>query len=498
MEGTASYFCSLFRKDLLMRMQPSWLWLWGCWAALACVSSVHGQDFSNTGWDPSGAVSAYGTAPGMGPDAYFQEASGQQALMPMMYQDALAPGYPPDPGMAPPGMAPYPNVSPYGPPIEQYYQQDGLWVNNQVNENRAYYFSLEYIKTLFNRPGTDLVGAPGIDNGPLGPTFLPYAVTNVSVLGNGEDVPSDGIRGRFVIKNTDGTAFEIMSWWAAEGSQTYHPYGRGNPGDPSTFLAPGLVALKGGNPNGVGVRFDTDFKLGYKAQAYGSDLNWTTMPIWETSGVKVRGVFGMKYMKIREYFSFHGEDSGLAYVLDPVTGAAIPPILPNPLGLPAFTSDLTSRTSSNLVGPEGGIRYEIGGQKFTISGQSKLAVVANIEEALVYGNQIGDGFLVGFPTPTPANPKPAFFRDTQNHSHVSPIFDQTFQFKGKVFSAIPVLRKVPMLANADMLLGYQFILVGNVVRPTKIIDWRVDRPRIDLTRSRWSTQNYSFGLQWQY
>ena len=82
--------------------------------------------------------------------------------------------------------------------------------------------------------------------------------------------------------------------------------------------------------------------------------------------------------------------------------------------------------------------------------------------------------------------------------NVSPIFSQDFYFKGKVFKHIPLINDLPLLASADMLVGYNFVLVGNVARPTKIIDYRVDNPKIDLSHSRWLMQNVTFGVQWEF
>jgi hypothetical protein len=122
--------------------------------------------------------------------------------------------------------------------------------------------------------------------------------------------------------------------------------------------------------------------------------------------------------------------------------------------------------------------------------------MANREYIQLSGNNMKDQFFA--PIPTPSNPKPNYFRDAQTHTHVSPMFLQDFYFKGKVFRALPILNDIPFLANADMLVGYNFVLVGNVARPTKVIDWRVDNPRIDLSRSRWYMQAVTFGLNWQF
>lgn len=507
-----------------MRIQSPVVWLWSCLSAFTFIHTAIAQDYSA---DPFSDSISGGVAPADYGDS--ETYSENSELMPTQYDAGYSGGYDPaydpaaggtiydgsEPGgafppayggmsqpypppMMPPNAYPYPQISPHmSPDIDRTYRQNGLWVNEGLSGNRKYFMSLEYLRTWSFHPGTDLVGARGVDTFPT--IDRAYSVVNVGVLGNGEHLPSDALRATFKLLNSDTSSLELSGWWAAESSLSYNAQGKGDPGDVTTLFPRGAITYYDGTAGGTAVPFDTEFELGYKSQAFGADLTWASMPIWDTDGFKIRALGGLQYIKIREQFTFHGEDSALLYEFDPATGAVDPTtVLPNPLGLPPFQSDMVSRVRSDVGGPMIGLRYELGGKNFLLTGQSKLTVAANGEMINLYGNQMGDGFAVGFPTPTPGNPKPSYFEHKRQNTHVSPIFNQDFNFKGKVFKHLPIFNDIPLFAHADLLLGYNFILVGEVARPTKIIDYRINNPRIQTARSRWLMQAATFGLQWEF
>ena len=432
----------------------------------------YGQEYAPAGYDAGYGDGGYGYGDPYGGGGYVDPAQGY-------YPEPLTQGYPPQQMMpANPYMNYWPEVSPYEQPImDKTYRQNGIWMNEGVTGERKYFFSAEYLRTWFDRPGSDRIGDPNVY--PLSRNRLSAQPVNASVFANGSDLTSDGARGKFVIQNPDSSTFELSAFWVAEGKQIYRPYppfNLRNPLNPRNER--GFLGLDDGGPFGTRLIFDQDFKLTYKAQAWGGDIVWSTMPVYETLGFKIKPVFGVKYLTIREQFDLFGVQTNFFGGPDP------------------YITTLTSQTKSNLLGPQAAIRYEMGGNVFTLMGQTGLAVMANHETISIYGNNMRDPLLA--PIPTPTNPKPNAFRDGQAHTHVSPIFMQDFQFKAKVFRVIPGFNDIPIFANADMLIGYNFLLVGNVARPTKLIDWRVDSPRIDLSHSRWYMQAVTWGLQWQF
>lgn len=492
-----------------MRIPTKVVCLWSCLAAFTFTHTAVAQDYldepqSGAGYENSvapadyigsatledGSLDPYGDGQGFAPLGYQGEVD---PSVPSAVPPPMMPAYPPP--MMPQGTNYWPQVSPFEQPVmERTYRQRGIWVNDAIYDNRTYLFNLEYMKVGFNRPGTDMIGSSRVGV----PTNLSnYRQVNTGVFSSGEDFLSDGLRGTFIMRNGDSSTLELSAFYVAESRSEYLPFGSGDISDLTSLRARGFIGLEDGTVEGLGVAFDTEFKLGYKQQAIGGDILWSTMPVYETTGIKLRPVFGLKYLKIREQFTLHGEDSALDYLGDAI-GAPIGTVSPNPFGNPAFASDLKARTVSDLAGPEIGIRYEVGGNHFLLSGQSRLAVAANHEVFNLNGNQIGDGIVQGFPTPTPANPKPSAFADKRSQTHVSPIFSQDFNFKAKIFRHLPILNDLPLLADANMLVGYNFVLVGNVARPTKGIDWRANNPRIETVHSRWYMQSATFGLQWEY
>ena len=60
---------------------------------------------------------------------------------------------------------------------------------------------------------------------------------------------------------------------------------------------------------------------------------------------------------------------------------------PTPFALLPATIDIS--TSSNIVGPTGGLRYLIGGKSFHLIGETKFGVMADFEQIGLSGNNIG-------------------------------------------------------------------------------------------------------------
>ena len=169
-----------------------------------------------------------------------------------------------------------------------------------------------------------------------------------------------------------------------------------------------------------------------------------------------------------------------------------------------LTSTLSNVSRSDLIGPEIGLRYDLGGEKFKLWGQTKLAVAANSERMRLKGNNIG---LVtrqaDFNTPTPEDPQPNRFSDSERHSHVSEIIEQSLFAEAPLFAHIPILRRSTILSEARFRFGYTVLFVGHVARPFGSIYWAGNPsqglyPSIDTKRTSFWTENYSFSINWTY
>jgi hypothetical protein len=84
-------------------------------------------------------------------------------MMPPPYNQNYGPTPPQQyggmPAGYPPGANAWPNITPYGPPVDETSNQNGLWFNRQLTGGKKYYFSLEGLIGNTTRP-SNFVGDP--------------------------------------------------------------------------------------------------------------------------------------------------------------------------------------------------------------------------------------------------------------------------------------------------------------------------------------------------
>lgn len=423
--------------------------------------------------------------------------------------------YPP-PGYGPPGgypgsvPNPWPETSPYDHSFDQTRNYKGLWFNQNNNMGRRYEASLEYLRVGLYGPGPTLVGNAkhfytATSNAPNGSTgFSDY---NTSVLANQfttgfNGFGSDGLRGRWAVINADDSRLDTDLWWVGQTDNEWRPQVLPISPTPDTpveqrLFPRGAVVYDNGSVAGTRALFDLEYRLGYKAGAWGSNIDWAPNAFFDRGWIKVRSLYGLTFLKIQEEFDFQGVQSGLSYTVDPTTGTISGVVVPTDFN-PVVT-DIYSRANSYLAGPEMGIRYDMGGSKFKIWGVTKVAIAANAEHIQIGGNNAYDiysGYVP--PTPTSTNPTPNAFVTQQSHVHVSPIFQQQIFAESHIFQFVPYLNKTSLFKDANFRFGYNFLLVGEVIRPASAIGWRQPTPIIDYHRSRWEQGAYSFGVDWKY
>lgn len=319
----------------------------------------------------------------------------------------------------------------------------------------------------------------------------------------------------------------------------------------------GGLPLDDGTLEGVTVPYDLDFRVKSVSQAWGTNATWLSTPIVDKKALKIRGLAGARYMQIREGFGFVGRDSGLLYSdatniagirpdlklfslptgtdenedgivdnagvvedessgggstgtstaffvapVDPVTGQ---PVIP-------YTTYVNSSVRTHLGGPEVGFQFDIGGDKFKIWGQTKVGIMANQEQIDLEGDNVGMGIRAdpddvdrpkALIDPTTDNPNPNAFTDSQKHTHVSPLFEQSIFMEMAIFDKLPVLKRMKMLEEAKFKVGYTYIVAGEIARPYDSIRWqgmptRGLFPSIEVDRKSWSVGTWSVGLDWMY
>jgi len=340
---------------------------------------------------------------------------------------------------------------------------------------------------------------------------------------------------------------------------------------------------------GQTIPYDIYFDVKTTSQHIGTNLDYYFTPIFERKWIQINPSVGVTYMNIKESLSFLGIDSGMLYssgsssstgssgsttgllrdfkaqsfpngiddnrdgIIDnagfiengpssssssssgsgsgggsgggsssSTTGAILVDI-PSPWAL--LPATIAISTTSNVVGPTGGLRYLIGGKSFHLIGETKFGVMADFERISLSGDNIGSTTRInGNPVvfqpevlsplhgseyqqdliiPTPANPNPNTFASSETHAHVSPYFEQSIVAEAPVLQWIPYVNKISLLSNAQFRLGYQFIWIGNIINTNQSVDYQGDPmagmfPTIQPTHSGWWTQNGSIGVSWNW
>ena len=199
---------------------------------------------------------------------------------------------------------------------------------------------------------------------------------------------------------------------------------------------------------------------------------------------------------------------------------------PSPFALLPATIDI--QTNTNLAGPTAGLHYLIGNSEgFHLIGETRFGLMANWETIELSGNNIGsttrvNGNFVNFPAeltgnrgnpqaeqaqdlfiPSPTDPNPNAFDSSQQHSHISPLIAQSIILEAPVFQYVPILGKMWPFAHANLRGGYEFMWVGQVIQTNQSVDYEGDpmaglKPRIEVDRGSWYSDNWSVGISWNW
>jgi hypothetical protein len=274
---------------------------------------------------------------------------------------------------------------------------------------------------------------------------------------------------------------------------------------------------------GVVAPYDIYYRLQYETQVGGANLDWYAAPIVERSAFTIRPAYGARYMAIRESFIFDAADSGLGYTINLPTsntngqggnnnnggfdGFLSPLVLEPLVAADPMQSYLISQVTTQLAGPEAGIRFDIGRERFKVFATSKFGLMANYSSRNISGFNIGDAFYASptgtilDPTAMPRNnPAATRFARQDTNTALSPLFEQSIFGQARIFQFVPLLKRSRILSNAEFQVGYTVIVAGNVYRPSQDIDWQAYpvNPGLRDKRGTYVTGNYSFGVQWQY
>ncbi|WP_437193864.1 hypothetical protein [Planctomicrobium sp. SH527] len=366
-----------------------------------------------------------------------------------------------------------------------------------------------------------------------------YPNFNTRVMGSpGTDA---GIRGRLGYFNEDDSGVAVVGWWGGEGTSSFSRGDefingiRVNQSLTSALGGQNLTPVNGNIPlyngqNTIGPNFGLgstakyDVYYGVKAttQAAGANVNIYQQSIYRGDAMKLRPMWGIRYQYIGETFDFRGVDSGFTYQVNGATttggtGGGTGSTATASTGRPVatsltrlydqYTASLHNSVESHIAGPEIGFRFDLGQQRggFKVWGETSIGISANSEEINLYGNNIGDPLydarFGGYAVPRMLDP--AFvseFNSSRNSTHVSPVFQQSVYADIDVVDVVPVLRKMSAFENATFRIGYTFLWVGEVARPSESINWQGFPlyPEINIDRSSWWANQFNFGFNWTF
>jgi hypothetical protein len=402
---------------------------------------------------------------------------------------------------------------------------------------------------------TDFIGEAVI---PDANNFFPQR--NLSVF---DQLPSNGFRLRTGFFNGDGTGWSIEGWWSSKSNDRFQ-VGKDNihgipitqdmiAGVPLDLLPPDALpdvfddgtnagwfipfAKIGGLPlidnsgiydqisgtfstvgrgfTGSTQKYDLMYRLDYSAQAWGGNVTYYLGNILKRDSMQVKSFVSGRYLNITEGFAFTGLDSGFHYAVEIDDGTFRPDgEVVGPL-YPLFRSYLESNVTSQLAGPELGLRGDIGHNgTVNLWWQAAFGLMANTERLRVKGNNIGNAHLfnTNFGDPATIGDEsgfgtifgPAFdmfandnsFNDVETHTHVSPVLSLGINAELDIFDALPVTRKLSLFDAAKLSIGYNLLFVGQLARPGESVRWRgfPEFPSVLVRRDTWDTQQFNIGL----
>lgn len=355
-----------------------------------------------------------------------------------------------------------------------------------------------------------------------------FPIRGVNIL---DDIDTGGILTRWGYTNEDGSGLNWNASWAFDGQTDFQmgsEYINGILIDEGVtaaldglnlFTKRGAVPLDNGEPgpldplSGTGstAKFDIMYRIEASTQMGQTNLSWYHTPLFRHDWMQIRPLWGLRYTYLDEHFGFRGVDSGYDYDID--DGTEDGSFRPEPgsiiLLYPQFKAVLDSDVSSHLAGPELGFRFDLGeGDSFHIWGETIGGLMLNNETIRVRGNNIGDPLydaqLLGLQLPLLAIPRmftnPTDFSETDNHTHISPIFTQSINADIDFLDYVPVVNRLNIFEDAKLRFGYQYFLAGHIARPADSIVWRGFPlfPEAKAGYKNWYSHQFNIGVNWEF
>ena len=286
--------------------------------------------------------------------------------------------------------------------------------------------------------------------------------------------------------------------------------------------------------------YDLSYVLRQSINTGGVNAAWAFSPVYDNDNIKVHPIFGGRYFRIDETFGFSGASTLLAYNDDGdadtpdnakvfLPGTGVIPTTPTVRTYTAVDPNATSnivysyinsQVVSNLSGPELGFQYELGSTKgIQVTGSTRVAAMFNNERLKMSGDNIGNFMGTQLATPDPITgatvstnmfntdttqgPSLNAFYDTESSTHLSPLFEQSFNAQIPIFGRVPVLRDMWQFEDAKLSLGWTFLLIGEVADPNASIVYDSspttgDFLHYESDRNTFYQNTLNIGVNWSY
>ncbi|MGE5193633.1 MAG: hypothetical protein ACM3U2_14150 [Deltaproteobacteria bacterium] len=401
---------------------------------------------------------------------------------------------PPADGSFAPGMPPqnaWPETSPFTQHrIEETYNEGGVWsYNSDDNFARKWYFALDYLYAHGVKTGNHLIGAAEFRSNDFFPGFPNVFPQQTTALY--PDMFHNGMKATLGYDNPDGSGAMLSGFWLFENSLDNRRFiSEAIPGVNTTLLTRASIVLDNGDGTSTNVPFDSRFVQTWTQSIGGSDLDLFSTPFFERNTFKLRVAYGVKYLRISEQFRVSASDSGLGYIVTLPSGT-IDYGTVTFIGINPYTTLIQSSATSNLVGPQLGVRYDLGGDKLRFWGVTQLAVAADIERRTVSGSNVVQGFQVGSVTAPPTF-------HAQDSTHIVPIIDTSINMELPIFAMMPYINRFAVLRNANLRIGYNFVNAWEISRAVNIIKYTYGDPGLQNGRTAFRFNAVNFGLDWKW
>jgi hypothetical protein len=368
------------------------------------------------------------------------------------------------------------------------YSEDSAdWSEEDFPEERRWYFGTELMLSWGLSPGNSLIGAAQFSDlnfFPGAPNTFPHQYT-----GGFTDQFHYGVRARLGWDNPDGSGV-MLSAFRVFGKQQEQGPGRVFWGSNIQQLQPlASIPLNDGG-NGTVVPFDSAFLQQYNQNLFGGDADVYLTPFVDGQSFQMKFLVGAKYLQISEQFNVQAGDSGLGYYVDTTTNT-IDYSTVQYIGIPPYEMQISSSTRSRLVGPSIGVRYDLGDSLIKVWGQTKFAVAANFENTSLSGQNVVNGFQAFAQQGPP-------FSQTSQTTRVSTIFETSIYADFYFFAMLPLVRQVDFLRRAQFRIGFDYLLVGDVERPTNIINYNTPIPTLKGNRTWFDLKTLTLGINWNF